>query len=166
MNIFYLDRDPKIAAQMMCDKHVIKMIVESAQMLSTVHRVLSGPEYSNREGLYKSTHKNHPSTKWVADSDQHYFWLYNHMVELMREYSYRYNKKHATSRLLNPLASAPESISSNGFIDPPQCMPDYCTHSDTPTAYQTYYLKEKAHMATWKTRKIPDFWNPAAQIQE
>ena len=48
MNIFYLDRDPVIAAQMMCDKHVVKMILESAQMLSTAHRVLDGDEYATR----------------------------------------------------------------------------------------------------------------------
>ena len=57
MNIFYLDRDPVIAAQMMCDKHVVKMILESAQMLSTAHRVLDGDEYADKVGLYKMAHK-------------------------------------------------------------------------------------------------------------
>ena len=42
MNIFVLDRNPVIAAQMQCDKHIVKMIVESGQMLSTVHRMLDG----------------------------------------------------------------------------------------------------------------------------
>ena len=51
MNIFYLDRDPKIAAQMMCDKHVVKMILESAQILSTAHRVLDGDDYADKLSL-------------------------------------------------------------------------------------------------------------------
>ena len=60
MNIFYLDRDPNIAAQMQCNKHVVKMILESAQMLCTAHRVCDGDEYADRMGLYKMAHKNHP----------------------------------------------------------------------------------------------------------
>ena len=81
MNIFILDNDPVIAAQMQCDKHVVKMIVESAQMLSTAHRMIDGvmekrlsksfratpyyklDEKDNREDiLYKAVHFNHPST--------------------------------------------------------------------------------------------------------
>ena len=65
MNIFYLDRNPVVAAQMMCDKHVVKMILESAQILSTAHRVLDGDEHADNVGMYKMTHKNHPSTIWV-----------------------------------------------------------------------------------------------------
>ena len=73
MNIFYLDHDPVIAAQMSCDKHVVKMILESAQMLSTSHRVLDGDEYANEVGLYKLAHKNHPSTIWVRSSNEHWW---------------------------------------------------------------------------------------------
>ena len=89
MNIFYLARDPEIAAQMMCDKHVVKMILESAQMLSTAHRVLDGDEYANSHGLYKMAHKNHPSTIWVRSSVKNYMWLYDHMIALMNEYTHR-----------------------------------------------------------------------------
>ena len=70
MNIFYLDRNPIVAAQMMCDKHVVKMILESAQMLSTAHRVLDGDTYADLVGLYKIAHKNHPSSVWVRSSDK------------------------------------------------------------------------------------------------
>ena len=100
MNIFYLDRDPVIAAQMMCDKHVVKMILESAQMLSTAHRVLDGDEYANKMGLYKMAHKNHPSTIWVRSSERIIEWLWEHYVALMDEYTYRYGKTHATERML------------------------------------------------------------------
>jgi hypothetical protein len=82
MNIFYLDKNPVIAAQMMCDKHVVKMILESAQMLSTAVRVQSGDETANELGLYKMAHKNHPSTIWARTSYFNFIWLYKHMIAL------------------------------------------------------------------------------------
>ncbi len=155
MNIFYLDRDPKIAAQMMCDKHVVKMILESAQMLSTAHRVLDGDEYADKVGIYKMSHKNHPSTIWVRSSYQHYKWLYDHMVALMREYTYRYNKHHATERLLTPLSEYPQAIPVGDYTEPPQCMPEICKGEDTVLAYQNYYIIEKSGFARWTKREIP-----------
>ena len=155
MNIFYLDRDPVIAAQMMCDKHVVKMILESAQMLSTTHRVLDGDEYADKVGLYKLAHKNHPSTIWVRSSSKHYKWLYDHMIALMEEYTYRYGKHHATERLIEPLRIEPWLIPNNGFVDPPQCMPEILKGEDTVLAYQTYYILEKSGFAKWSKREIP-----------
>ena len=159
MNIFYLDRDPVVSAQMMCDKHVVKMILESAQMLSTAHRVLDGDKYADENGLYKLSHKNHPSSIWARDSYQHYRWLYHHMVALMQEYTYRYGKHHATERLKVPLSEYPNAIPVEGFIDPPQCMPDYCKNENTVTAYQTYYILQKLRFATWKHRAEPEWIN-------
>ena len=162
MNIFYLDKDPEIAAQMMCDKHVVKMILESAQMLSTAHRVLDGDVYANLIGLYKTAHKNHPSTVWVRSSVENYTWLYNHMVALMKEYTYRYDKHHATEKLLVSLKKPPimllETLRKK-FTSPPQCMPDYCKENDTVSAYQTYYIVEKFNIATWKKRQKPEWFN-------
>ena len=155
MNIFYLDRDPVIAAQMSCDKHVVKMILESAQMLSTAHRVLDGDEYADKVGLYKKAHVNHPSTIWVRSSYQHYKWLYDHMVALMREYTYRYGKHHATERLLTPLSEYPQAIPVGDFTNPPQCMPEVCKGEDTVLAYQNYYIIEKSGFARWTKREIP-----------
>ena len=155
MNIFYLDRDPVIAAQMMCDKHVVKMILESAQMLSTAHRVLDGDEYADKVGLYKMAHKNHPSTIWVRSSYQHYKWLYDHMVALMREYTYRYGNHHATERLLTPLSEYPQAIPVGDFTNPPQCMPEVCKGEDTVLAYQNYYIIEKSGFARWTKRETP-----------
>ena len=159
MNIFYLDRDPQIAAQMMCDKHVVKMILESAQMLSTAHRVLDGDEYADESGLYKMAHKNHPSSIWVRASEDNYDWLWRHMCYLMKEYTYRYDKHHATERLIDPLCDPPENISRDEFTDPPQCMPAYCKGDDTVQSYQTYYIVEKSDFATWKRREVPRWWN-------
>jgi hypothetical protein len=159
MNIFYLDRDPKTAAQMHCDRHVIKMILESAQMLSTAHRVLDTDLYADKVGLYKMAHKNHPSTIWVRSSDEHYKWLYKLMLSLMEEYTYRYGKHHATERLIEPLRLLPTSIENNGFTDPPQCMPDYCKKDDVVSSYQNYYIEEKSGFATWKSRAVPEWFN-------
>ena len=160
MNIFYLDKDPEIAAQMMCDKHVVKMILESAQMLSTAHRVLDGDEYADKMGLYKMAHKNHPSTIWVRSALANYDWLLSHMYYLMEEYTYRYEKHHATERLKKPLFKAPDNINwSYSFSDPPQCMPDYCKGVDTVSSYQTYYIVEKSDFATWKRRIKPEWFN-------
>ena len=159
MNIFYLDRDPVVAAQMMCDKHVVKMILESAQMLCTAHRVLDGDSYADLIGMYKMAHKNHPSTIWVRTCDENYEWLWNHMDALMKEYTYRYGKHHATERLIHTLWQYPYNIPVGDFTSPPQCMPDYCKGDDTVSAYQTYYIEEKSYFATWKNRETPEWFN-------
>ena len=162
MNIFYLDRDPITAAQMMCDKHVVKMILESAQMLSTAHRVLDGDEYANEMGLYKLTHKNHPSSIWARSSEDNYDWLWQHMFALMQEYTYRYGKTHATERLVDALCDAPAQIGTGKFTDPPMCMPDYCKGDDTVSSYQTYYIVEKSDFAKWKKRPVPGWFTETA----
>ena len=160
MNIFYLDRHPIKAAQMMCDKHVVKMILESAQMLSTAHRVCDGEDYANETGMYKMAHKNHPSTIWVRSSSENYVWLWKHMTALMREYTYRYEKHHATERLKGCLARTPTNIPYGvKLTDPPQCMPDYCKGENTVLAYQNYYIIEKSDFATWKRRAKPEWFN-------
>ena len=162
MNIFYLDKDPMIAAQMMCDKHVVKMILESAQLLSTAHRVLDGDVYADSVGLYKTAHKNHPSTIWTRASVHNYMWLYNHMISLMQEYTCRYGKHHASERLVAPLRKTPTTIPVVDFSDPPQCMPDYCKTENTVSAYRYYYINEKASFAKWKNAKIPEWFNVGA----
>ena len=99
MNIFYLSPCPKQSAKDQCDKHVVKMILESAQMLCTAHRFLDSSEWADEAGLYKMAHKNHPSSIWVRSSVHNYTWLYVHMVALMNEYTNRYGKHHATEKL-------------------------------------------------------------------
>jgi hypothetical protein len=171
VNIFYLDRDPAIAAQMMCDKHVVKMILESAQMLSTTHRVLDGDEYANEMGLYKLTHKNHPSSIWARSSELNYRWLWEHYVALMDEYTYRYGKTHATSRLRNALDKTPDNmpaiqLTDTPRSDPPMCMPDYCKGDDIVSSYQTYYIVEKSDFAKWKKRPTPKWFTEGRNLIE
>ena len=159
MNIFYLDRSPMVAAEMHCNKHVVKMILETAQMLSTAHRVIDGDEYADRVGLYKMAHKNHPSTIWTRTSTENYMWLNRLFGALCREYTYRYGKHHASERLLGPLAHVPKGLTYSGFTDPPQCMPDYCKGEDTVLAYQNYYILEKSRFAKWKKRPVPEWFS-------
>jgi len=88
MNIFILDEDPSAAAKMHCDKHVVKMILETAQMLSTAHRLVDGDEYADRVGLYKAAYPNHPCTVWVREYAGAYLWSYYLLKNLSQEYTH------------------------------------------------------------------------------
>ena len=152
MNIFYLDRDPAEAARMQCDRHVVKMILETAQLLSTAHHELDG-----ESPVYKPTHKNHPSAVWVRSSAAAYHWAWQHLQALGREYQSRYGKAHKTIREhLDTLAIFPKGIEwGTRFIDPPQCMPDECKRDDAVLGYLTYY-NYKAD--DWEQRGMPMKW--------
>ena len=181
MNIFYLDKDPIKAAQLSCDKHVVKMIVESAQMLSTAHRMIDGKEYidktkagrkikrwkhpnSNMEKtLYKACHTGHPSTVWVMQSAYNYHWLYKHMMALNTEFKMRYGHilDHKTVQLLEgALMYPPKNISLNTIAtDPTPAMPDYCkVPGDSVASYKKYYIYEKQRFATWKSPSTVPAW--------
>ena len=161
MNIFFLDKRPDNAAEMHNDKHCVKMILEYAQLLSTAHRVLDGENV--HPDLYKIAHKNHPSTIWTRSSKQHYDWLFRLFRMLSAEYTLRYSngefKVHKTwDKLGKILETAPKNIVDNGWVDPPQCMPDHCKKPDTIDAYRNYYLTEKASFSTWNYSKQPTWW--------
>ena len=157
MNIFYLHPNPQTAARMHCDKHCVKMILEYAQLLSTAHRVLDGDDAN--PNLYKIAHKNHPSTIWTRSSKQHYKWLFRLFRKLNIEYGIRYGKVHKSWEKLNGILKfPPKSIKDNGWVDPPQCMPDYCKKSDTGEAYRNYYILEKKRIATWKNNQEPEWF--------
>ena len=153
MNIFYLDKDPVKAAKYQYNKHVVKMILESAQMLCTAHHLL---DPCNSDDIpYKVAHKNHPSTIWVRYSAPHYLWLYHHMIALGEEYTKRYGKKHLTiTKCKDVLARYPGGIFNVGFSEPPQCMPDeYKVEGDSIQAYWNYYIGDKWKVAN-KNEKI------------
>ena len=142
MNIFYLNNDPKICAEMHLDKHVVKMILEYAQLLSTAHRVLDGtvstrlsksgrkqqyyPLADERDNfLYSATHVNHPSAVWVRYSYENYEWLYKLFIALLDEYTHRYGRIHATARLIDALYTPPIHIPKGiGFTEPTPAMPN------------------------------------------
>ena len=150
MNIFYLHRDPYNAAEYQYNKHVVKMILESAQMLCTAHHHYN----EDTDVPYKKAHYNHPSTIWTRESDEHYMWLFDHMVALGKEYTKRYGKTHLSiTKCFLPLYRIPVGIPSNGFTQPPQCMPDEFKDECSVKAYWNYYIGEKYTVAN-KNEKI------------
>jgi hypothetical protein len=141
MNIFYLSHCPKKAAQHQYNKHVVKMILETAQLLCTAHHELG----TTIDIPYKATHKNHPSAIWVRSSAEAYMWAYEHMLALGTEYTRRYNKEHLTIlKCREVLYTLPSNISDDEYAQPPQCMPDeYKVLNDSVSAYWNYYENEK-----------------------
>jgi hypothetical protein len=137
MNIFYINTNPVIAAQELCDDHIRKMQIESAQMCSTAHWV------NGSEAPYKQAHTNHPSTKWVRESIHHYRWVVKHGLEVCNEFTKRYGKYHKTQDVLEWLRDNEPNIPDNGFTPPPQCMPDEYKKNDTVEGYRTYYIEDK-----------------------
>jgi hypothetical protein len=179
MNLFILDKDPIKAAQLQCDKHVVKMIVESAQMLSTVHRMLDGvlykaPSNSGKrivkkwshpvydDVLYKAVHMHHPCTEWTIESDTNYKWHYAHFIALCDEYTYRYGKVHASdTKLRNVLKSPPTNIarkSQTEFRLAMQANPE-CMHDDAVRSYREFYMtKQSRFKMVWTNRSIPNWF--------
>lgn len=160
MNIFYLHSDPRIAAQMQTNKHVVKMILESAQLLCTAHRVLDGEHYIDASSgrklqrwrhpryeteLYQATHFNHSCAIWVRESSENYYWLYAHFVELSQEYKKRYGKVHASyTKLKDILSLLPVNIPIGPFTEPAMAMPEqYIKRGDPIGSYRAYYEAEK-----------------------
>jgi len=164
MNIFYLHDNPEVAASWHCDKHCIKMILESAQLLSTAHRELDGDEYADSVNLYKSFSPNHPSNIWIREARANYRWVWDLLFALCSEYTERYDKVHAVQRngILSALAPSPSNIPLEVFSQPPQCMPDeYKVQDDTVLSYRNYYHGEKAYFAKWRLGE-PTWWKGAA----
>jgi len=178
MNIFYLNHDPKVCAEMHSDKHVVKMIIEYAQLMSTAHRVLDGEPYTDKTAnnrsiqrwrmkdelfeytLYKASHFNHPSAIWVRKSNENYRWLYRMWQCLLQEYAYRYNRNHACEKLMHVLWLDPINIPIGEFTEPTPAMPDtYKVTNDSIRSYQNYYIHDKARFAKWKNRETPEWFS-------
>jgi hypothetical protein len=148
MNIFILDEDPVRAAQMLCDKHVVKMCLETAQMLSTI----SG-------GPYKPTHANHPCTVWAKYSRSNYLWLYYHGMAIAEEYEFRYAKEHKCKAVIHSLFEIPEKIPGIGTGPTPfaQAMPDQYKNTNAVDAYRDYYMSKLAFLE-WTKRETPEWF--------
>ena len=154
MNIFYLDKDPWKAAKYQYNKHVVKMILESAQMLCTVHHKYMGED---ADVPYKPTHKNHPSTVWAARSAENYEWLYKHFLALCHEYTLRYGKVHLSHiKCRDKVNILPGGMLQTGLTEMPQCMPDEYKNKCSVQAYWNYYIAEKHSVANQKTEKLYD----------
>ena len=154
MNIFYLSDDPRKCAEYHCDKHVVKMIVETAQLLSSAHH-LSGTE---SEKLYKLTHSNHPCAIWTRQSVQNYEWLVRLGLELCKEYTRRYKRRHKTQDVIEWCHKHTPELPHIGFSCPPQAMPEEYRGKDCIVAYKKYYVGEKSRFAVWKYSRVPRWY--------
>ena len=165
MNIFYLSRCPINSAQAQCDKHVVKMILETAQLLSTAHHVLDEDDAIG--GIYKVTHKNHPSAVWARETSGNYDWLYAHFMALCHEYTHRYGKTHLTqTKMERILYFHPRYIKGGSITPMPQCMPDIYKRTNSVDAYRAYYMgEEKRHIMKWgKSRPSPHWFKKKETI--
>jgi len=190
MNIFCLDYNPEIAARYHCNAHVVKMILESGQMLSTAHRILDGAlsviKHTTKKGklrnkkvwtlddsrediLYKVAHPNHPSTKWTMMSALNYDWHYFLFTALCDEYTFRYHKIHKTDAILRSiLATRPNNIVTDPSDDitvfalAMKSHPECMDPADPVGSYRKFYMtKQERIKMVWTNRQIPSWFNVA-----
>jgi two-component SAPR family response regulator len=159
MNIFVVENCPEKSARALPDKLIVKMPLESAQMLCTAHRELDGDEYADKVGLYKRAYWNHPCTVWARESWDNYQWLYKHFIALGDEYKHRYGREHASiTKLKDALYFHPDNIEDKGLTPLAQAMPDQYKDDDPIKAYRDYCINEK-HYAKWeKGTEKPEWW--------
>ena len=154
MNIFFLDWDVRKSSEYHCDKHVVKMILETAQLLCGAHHTTDQP---TDQVPYKLSHKNHPCSIWVRESLSNYLYLCELGMELCKEYTYRYGKRHKSQDVIEWCITNKVNICDKGFTEPPKAMPDEYRVSDVVESYRNYYKGSKSRFAVWKNREIP-FW--------
>ncbi|PKF61619.1 hypothetical protein CW745_09855 [Psychromonas sp. psych-6C06] len=154
MNIFILDDEITRCAQYHCDQHVVKMILESVQLLCTA---------LNKKGFetpYKSTHIKHPSVLWVEKSYDNFLWLKALTIALNDEYKFRYDKTedHKSMATLKKIEGI--TFPAIGLTPFPQAMPEqFKVPNDAITAYRNFYNGDKARFAKWTKRNPPHWFN-------
>lgn len=151
MNLFVLDKSPMKAAEYHCDKHVPKMILETAQMLCTArhHWGLDAP--------YKPAYVNHPCTRWVRETSDNYRWAWVLGFWLGKQYEQRFGKTHKSSDVIMKVMKHSARMPT-GLTPFAQAMPDVYKQDDAVDAYRSYYIGEKAYFAKWDRSVEPDWW--------
>ena len=155
MNIFILDTNPKKCAEYHVDKHVVKMVLETSQILCGVHHM------TNSQYIipYKLSHKNHPCCIWARECMENYNWLCELGIELCEEYTYRYGKRHKSQDIIEWAMIHKPNIRSNGSLTPfALAMPDECKVGNSVESYRQYYMVAKRDFATWKYRETPSWF--------
>lgn len=155
-----MDADPAKCAKYHFDKHLNKMILESAQMMSTAVWELDydmASYYYDCGLCYKPTHKNHPSNIWVRQSTSHFLWMRELVIFLDDERNFRFGSDVHKSRII--ACNLPIILHKQTFTQPPQCMPEYLHSGDSIVSYRNYYKSnEKNYMAKWTNRGCPEWW--------
>jgi hypothetical protein len=185
MNIFYLHSEPSKCAEYHCDKHASKMTVESAQMLASAYYAVMGfrskkeavadwgrvmetfqgfprKHSDGTENPYGIGYFHHPCTKWARESLDNWYWLLELGDSLADSFQERYQKEHGCKRILQWMRDNPPKLTSNGFTEPPRCMPDYLKEDatlDTVQAYREFYIREKKFAVWNKSVTTPTWFN-------
>lgn len=165
MNIFILDTNPLTAAEHLCDKHVVKMSVETAQMMASALRRHGATDIDmplTKSGKpYKGGYPNHPCTLWAGYCRCNYRWLAYHGLSLCSEYTYRYDKVHSCQQAIKHMLSFSNYIPTRGYSRNTPfalAMPDEFKHKNAVKAYRNYYVGEKADIAKWNKGRSAPRW--------
>lgn len=164
MNIFVVHTNPELAARQLCNKHVVKMTLETAQMLCSAVHVLSEDgklDIDPADIPYRKAYVNHPCTVWARQSLFNYHWLLIHGLSLACEYTHRYGKVHKSGAVIDwavglDLETAFDNYDATPFA---QAMPDKYKRDNAVDAYRAYYMGEKARFAVWSKREPPQWWH-------
>ena len=155
MNIFVLDWDVKKCAEFHNDKHVVKMILENAQLLCGVHHMT---HQVTHQVPYKLSHKNHPCSIWARESLTNYLWLCELGLELSKEYTYRYGRRHKSQDVIEWCIENKPNIQDEGFTEPARAMPEQYKVKSVVESYRNYYNGEKVSFSKWKNRQTPTWF--------
>ena len=164
MNRFLINYSPELCARDLCDKHVVKMPLEEAQMLCTTVR-LHAPEYAEEAGLYRAVHQKHPCTIWAGQTRANYLYSLDMFREMCREYTHRYGKVHASWRLYDALVDAAQYVPDGNITPHPECFSE---HTDLKSgrpwpiqSYRKFYMtKQKRFKMVWTKRDMPEWFVP------
>ena len=185
MNIFVLHEDPKVAAQMHCERHILKMIIEHTQMMAAtyyhtiginrkkeilenqekVSSLFSGfprKDENGNDNPYKISHVNHPCTVWTRASLSNFNWLLDCTKALCEEFTYRYKGIHSVESIVDWMYQNPPQIEDIGLTPFAQAIPDFYKGSDPIEAYRKYYAFKTSYMkVNWKLEeRTPSWWTP------
>lgn len=150
MNIFILDNNIELCAQYHCDKHVVKQILETCQILCTAHHI-----WGTENVPYRKTHENHPCSRWVRESKGNYYWALEFGIALCREYTHRYGKNHKCERVLEWCALNNPQVEKFEMTPFALAMPDEHKCDDAVKSYRNYYNGDKKHLFRWTNREVP-----------
>jgi hypothetical protein len=187
MNVFVLDKNPKKAAEYHCNKHVVKMILETCQMMTTAcwvdllhKRGKKTSDFKKQKDMqawlfenvtedlrptWRMTHINHPCSVWTRESMDNYWWLGELGINLLLEYSARYKKIHSTTEIFDWLFLHPPGLASKGLTPHPICMPElYKKEDNVVESYRRFYIGDKSRFAKWEPRaQTPEWYNEGIQ---
>lgn len=154
MNVFAVHRDPERAARALCDRHVVKMTLETAQILCSAARTHLG-----QRAPYRATHAHHPCVAWAAARRANWEWLVRHGLALADEYARRFGRVHRSRAVIARMARLGPPPKQAGRRQAfAQVMPERYRGPDAVAAYRRYYAGEKARFARWTPPSRPPRW--------